>query len=191
MAAFAAAPAAGASAAAISGSDPGVGALIAVSAAAFSLGVQHAYNKYQEYSLAQGLKGNQASQSVSQQAANTSKPISGKCLSDYCDGLVGAFTKASNGQGGKLDVWRAQPSNDIFQVDLYWHQTDKSAIVWKSPGSPGHEYLRSFSLNSSSMEHVTVPYGDGYYKLFLRPWDIRPADHMGGGTYRLCANSCP
>lgn len=43
LAAFAAAPAAGASAAAISGSDPGVGALIAVSAAAFSLGVQQAY----------------------------------------------------------------------------------------------------------------------------------------------------
>lgn len=41
LGALAAAPVAGASAAAISGADPGVGALIAASTAAFSLGVQH------------------------------------------------------------------------------------------------------------------------------------------------------
>jgi hypothetical protein len=54
--ASAAAPVAGASAAAISGADPGIGALIAASTAAFSLGVQDVYKRFETSFQAQAME---------------------------------------------------------------------------------------------------------------------------------------
>lgn len=193
LAAFAASPAAGASAAAISGADPGMGAAIAAATAAFALGVQQAYEVYKQYSLTQGQTQMQSSDGSATQAVNSSKPILGKCLSDYCEGLQGYFTKTSGGPGGRLDfgIQKTFPvGRKPLDVDLYWHSTDSGVISWQSPVSQSHQLLQSFSLTTHSMQHVTVPYGEGYYKLFVRPWAITPSDHMGGGTYHVCVSAC-
>lgn len=147
------------------------------------------YQRYVQNALAQA-QGQPDGQSLRVRARKSF----GSCISDYCEGMRGSFTRGSEAQGGTLEfgIKRGFPvGTRPLEVDLYWHRADASMIPWQSPVSQSHQYLQSFSISTYNMENVTVPYGDGYYKLFIRPWGITPSDHMGGGTYRVCVSACP
>ena len=196
---FAGAAAGGAVASTIMGGDPGIGALYAVAAASLAYSfpqVRAEIAKFQKYL---DSKTRVSTQQLATRVSETGPPIKGWCIADYCEGVRGSLT-LSEGGGGIL-TFSEDPkmiTSRPIVGEIFWSRNNSGAINWRSWGlgqaPAGHEQVGIFALEAPYyMNHTqTVPYGNGYYKVFLRMWDYNPIvnDWKGGGTLRFCASAC-
>ena len=165
---FAGAASGGSVASTIMGSDPGEGALYAIAAAGLALGVQYAYNKYQQY---QAAKAYQAAHASNIDQAGKVIPVgSRECTGGYdCYGVNLEVSGTENGASITISRTGAQRAGPSVPLELYWSKNNPGGLT-DFHKAKGLVHLKSFSLGpQSTMTHIT-DYSSGYVSVYGLQW---------------------